>query len=101
MRSSCLSASNLERVERSVNDGSINLLTDRAQEEEVERTDRFVVNEGIEERSVLDAMLWSLLRDDSDSEGLEECSAIGAMLWSLLRDDRRTVAVRLVLDEED
>ena len=42
MRSSCLSASNLERVERSVNDGSINLLTDRAQEEEVERTDRFV-----------------------------------------------------------
>ena len=96
-----MSASNLERVERSVNDGSINLLTDRAQEEEVERTDRFVVNEGIEERSVLDAMLWSLLRDDSDSEGLEECSAIGAMLWSLLRDDRRTVAVRLVLDEED
>ena len=67
MRSSCLSAStsNVERVERSVNDGSINL------------TDRFVDSEGIEERSVLDAMLWSLLRDD-----------------------RRTVAVRLVLDEE-
>jgi len=67
MRSSCLSAStsNVERVERSVNDGSINL------------TDRFVDSEGIDERSVFDAMLWSLLRDD-----------------------RRTVAVRLVLDEE-
>ena len=59
------STSNVERVERSVNDGSINL------------TDRFVDSEGIEERSVFDAMLWSLLRDD-----------------------RRTVAVRLVLDEE-
>ena len=59
------STSNVERVERSVNDGSINL------------TDRFVDSEGIDERSVFDAMLWSLLRDD-----------------------RRTVAVRLVLDEE-